>query len=738
MFYAFPVQLVAVHFRNHLVLLACWVLCLFMTTGVVGRLYGVKYLFLVPEYLGEVGFPSHFFVGFAFGGFFMAWNLATYTLTTHYFSFLATLNRPFTKFCLNNALLPLVFILIYFYSIIHFQWWDEYWSAWAIFTNLSGFVLGFVFTLLIFSLYFEFTNKDISSFLKKTKKPPNLERYVMPGMRGITVETVKTDRYAWRVDNYLNERLRPRPVRSVAHYDSELIINIFRQNHLNGLVVQVASITILIVTSHMIDNPYFRIPAAASFFILMAILVSLAGAFIYWLHQWRVFFFVLMLLAINYASKFDLVKHRNKAYGLDYTVTKADYTDANLQVIASYGNVKKDKENMRRILGRWAARFQKTGRKPKLVVFAASGGGMKAAVWAMQVLRQADKQLNGKLMRHTALMVGASGGVLGEAYYRELCLRKRLGRPIEPDGAQYIEKLAGDLLNPVFFAIVSNDIFMPWSSFELGGHRYRKDRGYAFEQQLHENTDSVLMKTISDYALAEQQALVPMLFITPSITNDGRRLLISPQGVAHLVQPLVQGSWQRLTGMDAVDFGRLFEEQGAAKLQMSSALRMNAAYPYILPNTYLPSEPSIETIDAGLRDNYGLASGIRFLQVYADWIAQNTSGVVVVRVTGWDKNDFVMDNENQGLVESVANPLSILSQLSLTQAYEQENSLSFLETELGKGKLDVVDFIYKPSPRNEKASLNLHLTNREKYDILKAFFLPHNQESLKKLEKLLQ
>src|SRR5690606_23247311 len=95
--------------------------------------------------------------------------------------------------------------------------------------------------------------------------------------------------------------------------------------------------------------------------------------------------------------------------------------------------------------------------------------------------------------------------------------------------------ISRDLLNPISFTIVTNDLFLPWATFEEGGHQYKKDRGYIFEKALNENTNWLLNKTIGDYAQPEREALIPMVFITPSIVNDGRRLVISPQPVTYMM-----------------------------------------------------------------------------------------------------------------------------------------------------------------------------------------------------------
>ena len=121
LYYSFPVQLLVVHLRSNLLLIGLWILFALLFSGSLGRKYGFQYLFLDPEYLGQVNFWSFFFVGLAFGSFFMSWNLTLYLLTSHYFPFLASLSRPFTKFVINNMVLPLCFFLFYMAFVFHFQ-----------------------------------------------------------------------------------------------------------------------------------------------------------------------------------------------------------------------------------------------------------------------------------------------------------------------------------------------------------------------------------------------------------------------------------------------------------------------------------------------------------------------------------------------------------------------------------------------------------------------------------------
>ena len=65
-----------------------------------------------------------------------------------------------------------------------------------------------------------------------------------------------------------------------------------------------------------------------------------------------------------------------------------------------------------------------------MILINSSGGGVRSSLWNVLVMQKVDSILNGELMRNTTLITGASGGMLGAAYYRELYHRKSLGKKV--------------------------------------------------------------------------------------------------------------------------------------------------------------------------------------------------------------------------------------------------------------------------------------------------------------------
>ena len=387
------------------------------------------------------------------------------------------------------------------------------------------------------------------------------------------------------------------------------------------------------------------------------------------------------------------------------------------------------------ILNNWRSKFGK--KNPKMIFTCVSGGGLKASVWAMNVLQKLDKETNGKFADHTFLFSGASGGIIGTAYYRELCLRRKNGDTIDVTDQKYLDDIAKDLLNSVCFSIVSTDLFLPWVKFKIEGQVYKKDRAYLFEKQLNENTNGWLDKRLNDYAQPEKDGIVPLMMITPSIVNDARRLIISPQSTSFMTIAPIGVGYPGRVEVDAVEFKRVFNNQSAEHLRFSTALRMNATYPYILPSVHLPSSPQLEVMDAGFRDNFGVKSAVRFIHVFKDWILENTDGVLMIQILGLDHSTKISKNESKGVIQSFFNPLSIAVDVMKLQEYDHDTNIGLLYDVLSPEHFDILRFSYMPDSKETGASMSFHLTNQEKLDIIKSIDIKENRTNLDMVKKMI-
>jgi hypothetical protein len=164
---------------------------------------------------------------------------------------------------------------------------------------------------------------------------------------------------------------------------------------------------------------------------------------------------------------------------------------------------------------------------------------------------------------------------------------------------------------------------------------------------------------------------------------------------------------------------------------------MSATFPYISPVVSLPTEPRIEIMDAGLRDNYGLEATFAFIKTFNDWIAENTSGIVILQIRDKHKNIPIDENPSQTLAEALSRPLgSFYGNLFQVQDYNQHQQIQMADLWC-KSKIDIIDFQLR-NELNDRISLSWHLTNKEKKKVSASIFLPENQAAVKKLVELLK
>lgn len=729
----FPVQLLILHIKNHQILVLIWVFLFLIVTNNWGMSYGIPYLFLDPEYLGQVDFISFSILGAAFGGFLMTWNIAVYILDSYRFPFLATFSRPFATFCINNFLLPMIFIVTYFIITIDFQLSQEFVQPADILLDVSGFFSGLFIIIFLSAIYFTTTTKNLfMMFGVRVKAGVRITRR-MRMRQNMMWEQFRGKEAEFPVDTFLTARFKIRHIRGVEHYDERMILSVLRQNHFSALIIELITLTTLIGLGFLIDYEIFNIPAGASILLLLGILVSISGVLSFWMKGWKNTLLILLLLALDIIYRLGGFSYDNRAYGLKYDTAPAPYTSENLRQIGSRVNMERDRQHTMAILENWKLRTAQ--QKPKMILINASGGGLSSALFTTLMLQKIDSALGGNLFKHTVMITGSSGGMFGASYMRELYLQKQLGKIQTIHNPQYAENISKDLLNSVAFTIVVNDIFFPWQKFSVDGNEYRKDRGYAMERQLNLNTGNVLNKRIGNYIEYEREALIPLLIFVPTIINDERRLLISSQPVSYLMRPSVQHIEPDYTDADGVDFKALFKNHNPDSLMLTSAIRMNGTYPYILPNVTMPTYPVIKVMDAGFRDNYGVETSVRFIHAFRDWIKENTSGVIMIQIRNFTRERTIPAYHRESILDRLVNPVANLYEnWGNIQDYHHNFLIKYTD-EWIDGKLDAIFFEYVPTRKEREISMSLHLTSREKLEIKETLNQPHIRANMEKLEK---
>lgn len=761
--YFFPLQLLVLHVKKNHMLLVCWLLLFLFITASVGVKYGVPSLFLYPEYFDEVGFFSFAICGFALGGFITAFNLYSYIMHGFRFPFIATLARPFLKFNVNNAVIPVVFVVTYLWCSATFQFQNEFVEPERIAWHLLGFLFGMFLFLGLAYLYFSLTNTDI---IKLLGRDPNTYRPEAPlidigpmhiasddlapqldGPPRKGVDKRKANRWLrraqrsekWRVETYVTPGGRIKLARSSSHYDREMLRDVLWQNHINGSIFEVVLVLSFIALGAFSDIRFFAIPAAASAILLLTMLLMLVSALWSWLQGWTATLIIGSVLLLNFISHHtDSFFYDSHAYGLDYGVPAASYQRDTLYAMANdTAAAQHDARAMELTLDRW--KEQNTAlsgsAKPPLLLMNTSGGGLRALLWTMVCMQHLDSLIEGTLMDRSAMIAGSSGGLIGAAYYRQLYQNDLITGGVLRNEPELRSEVSGDMLNPMIFSFVTNDMFVRYRKVYDGDMSYTLDRGYTFEQRLNANTRGLLDVRLGDLVEAEREARIPMLVISPTSINDGRRLMIGPLPMAHLTTIAPEGRVNNMADPESIEFQKLFAAQGAMNLKLTTALRMNASFPYITPVVTLPSEPAMRVMDAGVRDNYGYRVTLAFLNSHRKWIAENTSGVVILQIRDTPRRSEI-PSSNGSLLARVMDPVGSIYD-NFLHAQDQDYDLMVRQA---SGWMDfpvhLVDLELQRG-KEEQIALSWHLTALERARVLRSLESQQNKASFALLKRLL-
>ncbi len=732
LWYSLPIQLFVLHFRKYQLFLIFWYILFATIGGQFLKNFGADTLFLAPEYFNNVTVFSTAIVGFAFGIFFMSWNVTTFILNSNLIRFLVTNTNPFLKYCLNNALLPIILIVYYIVETIAFEREQELLNTQELIWLTISFLGGLFLSISIALIYFFGANQTINYSLGTQIKKAN-EQYKEANQ----TNEEKLKNQFLHVKWFFSVGFKIRKPRNIEHYDENFLKKVLGHHHISAVLAILLAFMFLVFIGFISDDKLFQIPAASSVLIFFSILIAVVGAITIFFRSWALLIVVLIYLCINFLFSKNIIDPRNKAYGLVYKNEKQRplYTRAAIEDLASKRNIANDEAYYLKILNNWKAKQQDS--LPILYVINTSGGGLRSTTFTMHVLGYLDSLMKGQLMDKTLFITGASGGMLGAAYYRELFLHKQSNTSINLKNHKYIDNITNDLLNPLFSSFITRDIIGPVQKFTYKDLKYTKDRGYAFEEQLNDNTEGILDKQLKDYIEPEQTAKIPFMLFSSVISQDARKLIIASHPARFLMKPNTNNKNISAYDADAIDFNSFFSKQNSINLRLLSALRMNATYPYVLPSVWLPSNPVIDVMDAGIRDNYGTETTLRFLNVFENWIKTNTKKVIIIQIRDREKSDWVKPKPSNYLTY-ITQPFAQLQENWFNlQDYYQAGQINYTSSNYNN-QLQTICWQYSPTTENARAGLSFHLTKAEKNEVAKALHNKDNMEAFGKLKEQLK
>ena len=156
-----------------------------------------------------------------------------------------------------------------------------------------------------------------------------------------------------------------------------------------------------------------------------------------------------------------------------------------------------------------------------------------------------------------------------------------------------------------------------------------------------------------------------------------------------------------------------------------------------MPVVTLPTNPSLHIMDAGMRDNYGLITGLSYISTFKNWINTNTSGVIIVQTRDKPKNYEFSDSYKDGFINEIVSPLgSFYNNWPKIQTFEQDMMIEYASS-IFEVPLDVISFELQTDAQNP-ISLSWHLTEKEKQMVYSSTYSAYNKKQTEKLKKLLQ
>jgi hypothetical protein len=374
--------------------------------------------------------------------------------------------------------------------------------------------------------------------------------------------------------------------------------------------------------------------------------------------------------------------------------------------------------------------------RPRLVVVAAAGGGIRSAVWTAAVLEGMERVIGPTFGRHVRLIAGSSGGMMAAGLYAA----SRVHPLRNPSLACAVGE---DSLWPTIQTMVVRDLPSAFVPF------YRDwDRGRSLEAAWHRNVRPLkpggklpFRTTFAELLPAERDGLVPSLIFSPTLVEDGRRLLVSNLDLGDLVAesaPTLSAHQDGKTAAEkaelsrsAFEFFRLFPA-AHGRFEVGTAARLSATFPFVSPGVSLPTEPPRRVVDAGYFDNYGIDLIALWLHRHRAAVKEYCSGVAVVEVRG-----FPLEAEKTGLGDAehsgggpvgpvitalagISTPAEALVNSRAAAYFRNDQLLGILDAEFNPGRAEPF-FVRVPLECPGAAALSWSLTTRDREQIIGCF-----------------
>lgn len=289
-----------------------------------------------------------------------------------------------------------------------------------------------------------------------------------------------------------------------------------------------------------------------------------------------------------------------------------------------------------------------------LVIVCASGGGIQAAGWTVQVLKGLQQELGICFTKAIGLISAVSGGSIGTMYYLDRFNQDGFLDEKENTSATTtntsLDAATKDSLDAVGWGLAYLDI---WRFMGLPFVvRQKFDRGTAIETDWQgEMKEPQKKKTLATWRKQIFDGEIPIPVFNATLVENGWRFLITPV------------TFGKVPEKKYVDFNTLY---GTYDMDVVTAARLSATFPYVTPicrSSENIKGANYHVADGGYFDNSGFVTAAEWLDGQLnEWLKPesnlNIKRVLVLQINAFPKSPSTEKvQENGGWFMATLGPL---------------------------------------------------------------------------------
>ncbi len=362
-------------------------------------------------------------------------------------------------------------------------------------------------------------------------------------------------------------------------------------------------------------------------------------------------------------------------------------------------------------------------RRPLVTVVAIDGGGIQAAAWAATVLTRLESAWPG-FHRSVGVISAVSGGSVGTMYFVSAMHRDGPMTDGDLDGVRAAARRAS--LSEAAWGLAYGDV---WRALVPPIVRFEKDRAWAMEQAWRRNFPPGQVPTLSDWIEGARAGWLPSVALNATVVESGQRFSFTtfrppeaPQVTADDVRP-----W---------NLGTLLRDYPHHDIEMPTAARLTATFPYVTPIATARPEPGVPAwhfADGGYYDNTGMGIAMRWLDTALRGNPSDFTGasIAFIRIRSSPYTTDTPPKERAWAYDAIGPIETLVNVRNAGQLERAETELDFLMRTWHDEHVEITPFVFAfdlPGP-----PLSWQLTQRDVSRLDDAWVSSDNQGALRRL-----